>query len=48
MDMEQKTDYMQGFVVDYGKDDMTSGNFMAVMTGNVSAIKGGNGRVLNT
>ncbi|KAI7805789.1 legumain [Triplophysa rosa] len=42
------TDVYKGVLKDYIGDDVTPQNFLAVLTGNVSAVKGGSGKVLKS
>lgn len=37
-----------GCKIDYEGDDVTPDNYLAVITGNSTAVTGGNGRVLNS
>ena len=45
-DMAQ--DVYAGLVIDYAGNDVTADNFYAVLTGNTSAVKGGNGKVIGS
>ncbi|KAA0718170.1 Legumain [Triplophysa tibetana] len=42
------TDVYKGVLKDYIGNDVTPQNFLAVLTGNVSAVKGGSGKVLKS
>ncbi|VDN40879.1 unnamed protein product [Gongylonema pulchrum] len=37
-----------GVIIDYKGDDVTPSNVIAILTGNSSAVKGGNGRVVES
>eukprot|EP01006_Ploeotia_vitrea_P036406 TRINITY_DN66015_c0_g1_i2.p2 TRINITY_DN66015_c0_g1~~TRINITY_DN66015_c0_g1_i2.p2 ORF type:complete len:106 (+),score=10.02 TRINITY_DN66015_c0_g1_i2:209-526(+) len=41
-------DVNEGCVIDYEGKDVTPENYMAILTGNKTAVKGGNGRVLQS
>ncbi|VDK70726.1 unnamed protein product [Litomosoides sigmodontis] len=46
--MPNGTDVYKGVKVDYSGDDVTPENFLAVLSGNKRAIKGGNGKVVSS
>lgn len=45
---QEGVDVNKGCVIDYEGKDVTPKNYMAILTGNKSAVTGGNGRVLQS
>mmetsp|Transcript_132198 Transcript_132198/g.186642 ORF Transcript_132198/g.186642 Transcript_132198/m.186642 type:complete len:106 (-) Transcript_132198:800-1117(-) len=45
---EEGVNYNEGCVIDYEGKDVTPENYMAILTGDSSKVKGGNGRVLQS